>query len=87
MFAAFMPLDLPHEASETDVKVAAANAAQATANAAQDVADGCRKEANEAIAGGADPMADTQKIDIRERAKDATESVIHLLRKINSSQK
>jgi hypothetical protein len=82
MFSICMPTDIPHEASESEVKVAAAVAAQATANAAQDVADGCRKEADEAIA--SDPLAVTQKIDIREKCAEATQTVIHMLRKINN---
>ena len=80
-----MPSDLPHEATETEVKVAAADAAQATANAAQDVADGCRKEANAAIA--SDPLAETRGIDIREACAEATQTVIHLMRKINNASK
>jgi ketosteroid isomerase-like protein len=81
MLSICMPTDIPHEASESDVKVAAADAAQATANAAQDVANDCRKEADDALA--ADPMAPTQKIDLREACSEATQSIIHMLRKIN----
>jgi hypothetical protein len=78
------PSDMPIEPTDTQVKVAAAEAAQATANAAQDVADGCRKDADEAIAG--DPNAATQKIDIRGVNAEATQTLIHMLRKINGSK-
>ena len=63
------------------VKLAAAEAAQATARAAQDVADEVRQEAEQAIAES--PVAETAKVNIREMAKKATESAIHMIDKFN----
>ncbi len=87
MFAAYMPLEIPNEPTETDKKVAAADAAQATANTAQDMADEYKKVAKEAIAADADPLADTEKINVRELAKEGMDTAIHMLRKINSGSK
>ncbi len=87
MFAIPMPSDLPNEPTETEKKVAAADAAQMTATTAQNVADEYKKAANEAIAADADPLADTSKINLREQAAQATEDAIHMLRKLNASPK
>lgn len=76
------PGDIPHEPTDVEMKVAAAAAAQATARTAQVVADEYKKAASEAIA--ADPMADTQKVNMREVCHEATDSVIELLRKVNA---
>lgn len=81
MFAATMPSDIPAEPTEIAVKLAAAQAAQATAAAAQNVADECEKEAREAIA--TDPKAKTQKINLRDVCHSATDSVISMLKKMN----
>ncbi len=86
MFPALMTApagDFPEEATDTQKKVAAAEAAQVTAHVAQVVADEYKKAANEAVA--ADPMAETQSVPtLRQVAHEATDSVIDLLRKINA---
>lgn len=78
------PDDLP---SERQVKVAAADAAQATANAAQDVANECRKEAREAIAAETGPSDETTKVNIRELADATTKAVLSDLRRLNANSK
>lgn len=85
MYSVFMTApsaDIPIEPSDTEKKVAAAAAAQATAHTAQKLADEYSKAANEAIA--ADPKAETQEVSLRDVCHEATDSVIHLLRKINA---
>ncbi len=86
MIATLMSSALPIEPTETEKKVAAADAAQVTANTAQNMADEYKKVAVDAIAADAKPTDETQKISIRDRLDEATDSVIHLLRKINASK-
>lgn len=79
------PSNIPHEPSETEVKVAAADAAQVTADTAQKAADDFRKAADDAIASDVPPSTDTTKINLRDVARQATQSAIIELRRINES--
>lgn len=72
------------ETSETEKKVAAAEAAQLTATTAQGVADDFKKVADEAVEADKDPLVETAKINLREQAEELMKTTIHSLRKLNT---